>query len=246
MSEQKTASFGDWDKDFEKKEETKSTKSKYMKFEPGSKTVRLAGKYVKFLAYWEPFGRKVITHDSYGSEDPARKAGFYPREFYAIHALDRVDGEVKIIERGKQVFEQFFAYKRVNGVSPNHPEEAPDFVIETVWPKGEKMAAEYKVTAKNKAAPITAEEKEKFRANFTNLEEKYKSESLMNIKAMWDALPEEKKTPPKKVNDKFKGGETTQVPAASTKSEPIQEKREDAPANKEDLFEGEKKEDDLF
>lgn len=245
MSEQKTASYGDWDKDFEKKEEKSSgTKTKYMKFEPGIKTVRLAGKYVKFLAYWEPFGKKVITHKSYGDSDSARKAGYYPREFYAIHAIDRADGEVKIIERGRQVFEQFFAYKEVNAVSPNHPEEAPDFVIETVWPKGVKMAAEYKVTAKNKAAPLTPEEREKFKANFTNLEERYKSESLESIKAMWDALPEEKKTPPKKNNDKNTTAKSE--PKTESKSEPISEKMDNAPADKEDLFEGEKKDDDLF
>jgi hypothetical protein len=205
MSEQLKAEIGEWDKDFVKDENGKEERSNdqrlpFMKFEgPGTYTLRLVGSYVKFLRHWQPFTGRVITHPSYKGSDPAWNAKFYPRLTYAMHVIDRADGQLKLLEKGSSLFEQFSAYKTVNDINPGSKDDGPDWVITVEWPKtkihpkGNKMQAKYKATAKVKPSPITEEEMEMINKSKISLKDFYQSTPLEKIVEMWEALPDEAK-----------------------------------------------------
>lgn len=249
MSEENTNtnfSYGDWDTDFKSKDQNNNNpnggaggerrKTNYIKFDkPGVYQVRLFGKFVKFYSHWQPFDRKVITLKEWSKEDPATVAGFYPRQTWAIHVIDRADGAVKVLEKGKKIFECFANYKMVNNINPASATEAPDFQIKVEWPKGNKRAAVYSVTALAKASPLTKEEIEKCKAEKYPLEAIYKTTPLEKIKELWDALPEEKKIKPA---DEEEGTQTSSKAKATPpkKTEVIAEPMEEAPATKDDLF----------
>lgn len=240
------ANNGDWDTDFptdEQKQERKENaknfkKTEWMKFgSPGSYTIRLAGKFVKYLRYGdEPFGKgvRVITHPSYKGQDPAWEAGFYPRESFAIHMIDRADGKVKILDKGNSIFKAFAKYKKVNDVNPAG-KEGPDFVIDVEWPNGDKRQAKYSVTPKAKPAPFTDAEIELIKANLAPLHEIYKSTELSKINELWAALPSESKKPkPREDKDASKGKTEARVEPKTTPV--IEEKMEESPAETDDLF----------
>jgi hypothetical protein len=240
--ENKNFSYGDWDADF--KENTNQPngnasgerrKTNYMTFDkPGVYQVRLFGKFVKFYSHWQPFDRKIITLKEWSKEDPATVAGFYPRQAWAIHVIDRKDGSVKVLEKGKKIFECFANYKTVNNINPASPTEAPDFQIKVEWPKGNKRAAVYSVTALAKPSPLTKEEIEKCKAEKYPLELMYKTTPLEKIKELWAALPEEKKIKP--VEDEEGNTSKSKTTTAPKKTEVIEEPMDDSPATKDDLF----------
>lgn len=235
------AKKGDWDSDFPSDEEKAAKraangnrkKTEWMKFpKPGAYRVRLVGGYVKFFRHNKPFeNERVITDETYRDQDPAWKGGFYPRETYAIHVIDRADGKLKVLEKGTSIFRAFSTYKKVNGINPAGP-EAPDFNIEVSWPDGNKFQAKYTVTPLAKLQKLTDEELEMCKANKSPLTEIYKSTPLAKIKELWDALPEEKRVPPKK-EDK---AEAPRAKPASKPEPKIEEKMPEAPAESDDLF----------
>jgi len=240
------ANTGDWDSDFptdeekkERKESKNFKKTEWMKFpKPGSYTIRLAGKFVKYLRYGDvPFGRgvRVITHPSYKGEDPAWEAEFYPRESFAIHIIDRADGKVKILDKGNSIFKAFAKYKKVNDVNPAG-KDGPDFVIDVEWPSGDKMQAKYSVTPKAKPAPFTAEEIELIKSNLAPLHEIYKSMELVKIKELWSALPDEAKKPKQREDKEGVKAPAAKVEVKTTPAPVIEEKMEAAPAENDDLF----------
>ena len=224
------AQTASWDDDeFKPREqsEIKFVKIKRMELKQGKNYVRLFGKHVKFFRHWKPFDlkkRPIITSEEYGKEDPARAAGFYPRLTFAIHVIDRADGEIKILEKGGGIFEQLYDYKKVNNINPAHPVDAPDFCI-TV--KGTGLETDYKVTALAKPSPLTEEEKKKASANKYNLEAIYAPTPLEVIKQAWAEIPAADKIKPKKEEKKEENKDTTkkQSPQAE-KKEVIAEKAE--------------------
>lgn len=235
-----TAQKGDWDNDFpsdeEKNKKNGRNKVEWMKFpKPGTYRVRLVGPFVKFLRHNKPFdGERVITHLSYKDKDPAWKAGFYPRETYAIHMFDRNDGnKLKILEKGNSIFRAFSTYKKVNDINPAG-KEAPDFSIEVSWPDGNKFQAKYTVTPLAKIQALNDEEIAAWQSGRAPLNEIYKSTTLEKIQELWGNLPDEKKVPQKKEDAK------TSAPApqkAKAKPEPeIEEAMPEAPAEQDDLF----------
>lgn len=257
--EKSGANHLDWEEDFKNEEKPRSTtdgkKVKYMVFDkPGMYTVRLVGKGVKFLRHWEPFTKggvkqRIITDKKYEGEDKAWAAGFWPRETFAIYLFDRNDNnELKVLEKGKQIFGGFSSFKTVEGINPANPDEAPEFVIEVVWPKGDRRQADYKVTARRAAAPLTAEEKQKYKETFIPLEEFYKSTPLNKINELFDALPEELKIYEKKktaFKDDSKDTAKKAAPAPSTtSSRPAQKVKDNVETNGEDLFDDKKGSDD--
>ena len=205
MSEEnKQASVGDWDNDFPSDEENKSNENQsnnripFMKFDkPKDYTVRLVGNHVKFYRHWQPFTDRVITHPDYKSEDPAWQAKFYPRETFAIHVIDREDGQLKILEKGRSLFKQFARYKLVNEVNPAG-KDGPDWVITVEWPNGNKRQAKYNATPKAKPAPWTEEEIKMIKAKKAPLKDIYATTPLEKIQELWNNLPDEAKIPPKK------------------------------------------------
>ncbi len=211
MSEEEVllAAKGDWDRDFPSDEEKAarrnagSKKAEWMKFpKPGTYRIRLIGPYVKFLRYRDPFdATRVISHPSYKDKDPAWLAGFYPRETYAIHIMDRAEpGKLKLLEKGNGVFKHFQAFRKANDINPAG-KDAPDFQVTVEWPGGNKFQAKYSVVALQKSSPITKEEEELWNRDKSPLNEIYKSTPLEKIVELWNALPEEKKIPPKRDED---------------------------------------------
>lgn len=248
MSDELEARKGDWVNDFPSDEERAAKsdrkKTEWMKFpKPGTYRVRLVGPYVSFLRHNKPFdGVRVITHPSYKEQDPVWQAGFYPRETYAIHVIDRADGKLKILEKGTSIFKAFSTYKKVNEINPAG-KEAPDFSIEVAWPDGNKFQAKYTVTALAKIQPLTTEEAALWTANKAPLPEIYKATSLEKIKELWAALPAEKKVAPKREDFAQKASASAPAPRPSPK---IEESMPEAPAEKDDLFGDSKEGEEAF
>jgi len=245
MSDKTQANVGSWDSDFPPEDEKKSgggegggdaKRLPFMKFEkPGNYTIRLVGNHVKFRRHWAPFTDRVITHDDYKDQDPAWQAGFYPRETFAIHVIDRADGKLKILEKGRSLLKQFASYKIVNEINPAG-KEGPDWVITLEWPAGNKRQAKYSATAKAKAAPFTAEEVEMIKASKAPLIEIYASTPLAKIQELWDALPDEAKIPPKKDENGNEHEDKPKAKPAASKPAKVEETMPDSPAESDDLF----------
>lgn len=194
------ASIGDWDKDYPEQNGGRSEMkpATWMKFDkPGEYVIRLVGKYVTYYRHWKPFAGRVLTHPEYKSEDPAWKAGFYPRKGHAIHVIDRSDGELKILDKSNAFFRNFHDYKKVNDIDPASRTEAPDFVVKVEWPNNNKRQAKYTVIAKQKAAPLSSEEINMVKENQFDLKTIYKSTPLEKIQEMWDQLSPEARIPKK-------------------------------------------------
>ncbi len=211
MSEEnRTAMDASWDTDFggsknnEEKKDGEKKKIKFTKFsKPANYKVRLVGKHVEFLAWWDPFGKQVITHQSYKDNDPAWKSGRYPQKKWAIHILNRTTGEVEVLAKNKKFFEPFALYKAANDINPADLKEAPDFVISVEHPNGDSRQAKYKIMPCQKATPITKEELEQIREHGVKLPEVFKAWTLERIQEAWDALPDDVKV--KKDDDKSFG-----------------------------------------
>ena len=255
MSNQNSANTVNWDEDFNKEErktEGESKKVDFMAFpEPGIYTIRLVGPAVKFHRHWDPFTlvnkkARIFASEAEKDQNLAWKAGFWPRLTYAIHVFDRKDGnKLKVLEKGKSIFDVFANYKKVNDIKPSDPVEAPEFVIEVIWPGNDKRQADYKITPKAKTAPLTNEEKEAYKANHTNLADYYKSTPVDKINEEFNALPEELKIFKKKENTKFdkggkggNGGNDKGKSNSSSSSKPVETIKEKVDTNNgSDLFE---------
>lgn len=243
---------------------------------PGTYTVRLIGGKdipdekdpkkinhkmgaVSFYKYFKPFNviakaekiRAVISHRLYKDEDPAWIAGFYPNKTFAIHVIDRAEGTLKILEKGKTLFNKFANFQTVNDKNPAG-KDAPDFVITVKWPDGTKNSAEYDATAKQSPAPLTEDETKMIRASFNEkeidlakaanenpltwrLKNIYKPTSLEKIKELWSKLSKDQQTPPtrEKSNSKQSASKTVAAPKIE---EPKVPETDDAG---DDLFAGE-------
>ncbi len=231
------AAFVGWDYvPPENNEKSDRPQAEWMRFDKqGDYTVRLVGKAVEFLRHNEPFGKKrIISHESYKDQDPAWKAGFWPRKSNAIHVIDRADGKLKILEKGKTVFYQIRAYKNANPEVDVSGKTSPDFVINVTWPPGDKFQTKYKVTAKAKMNDLSAEELAYAKQNKVDLQSLYKATSLENIIKAWEEVPAEKRIYKKR----DKKDQASGKPAApAPKVEPIEESFEGtSPAESGDLF----------
>jgi hypothetical protein len=83
----------------------------FLKLQPGENKVRIAGKPSMISVHWEKTTdgstRKVICP---GSGCPLCAEGQAPSKRYQVKVIDRVDGEVKILESGPMIFNQVKAY----------------------------------------------------------------------------------------------------------------------------------------
>jgi hypothetical protein len=242
----KAEEFG-WDTNFDNPPKGKGNnekKTEWMDFKkPGSYTVRLVGKGVEFLKYgFKPFGKgaRIITHASYKDEDPAWLAGFYPQRTFAIHVIDRADGKLKVMEKGKTLFKAFAEYMKVNEINPAG-KNGPDWVIKV---EGMGLERTYTATAKAKPSPFTEEEIAMIKESLSPLTKIYKATSLEKIQEAWEKLDDTSKTPPPKKDKDDK--KTPTAGNVSTKpSTPIEEP--EVEAEQEPVIESEKEEeDDLF
>ena len=244
MTEAIRAEECDWATDFKEKDRKPNTnkgqgdrkKMEWMKFDhPGSYVVRLVGKRVMFKKYYKPFGKgtRIITHDNYKDEDPARLAGFYPNNTFAVHIIDRADGHLKILEKGNGLFKYFSEFQQLNNINPGDLKEAPDWSIKVEWPNGKKDKAKYSATATVKMNAITEEERKMIQDTFTEgdikaakdaaakanekpnpllyrLSRIYQTTELAKIKEAWNNLPESAKIPTR--DDDGNRAETSEAP----------------------------------
>lgn len=254
MTEAIKADESDWLADFAEKENNNKDgnqdkkKSEWMRFDkPGQYTIRLVGKGVKFLKYFKPFGKgvRVITHKNYKDEDPAWQAGFYPNDTFAIHVIDRADGKLKILEKGKGLFKHFANYQKINEVNPAG-KNGPDFVVTVEWPNGDKQLAKYTATAKAKPAPFTEQEVEMIKANLAPLRSIYKTSLLEKIKELWEALPPAAKIPVKKESKYNNASKTEDQVEAPKTQKVIEEPARETVSDVADGGDGAEGEDDLF
>ncbi len=246
------AAKGNWDEDFKTDEngkrpgstqKTDQKKAVYVKWDKsGDYRIRLVGPHVKCRKHFKPY--RATVQDNEKDIDPAWLAGFIPQQRYAINVIDRTDGKLKILEKPYEVFKHFANYKSLFHKDPAGM-EGPDFNVKVIIPKGDDgnpnpLKTEYAVT-NLPDAPFTAEEKKMIKAEgLWPLTEIYRSTSAQKMKELWDALPEDKKIPPKK-KEKPADGSTASTPASEkAPATPIEEKMVDAPANADDLFDGSK------
>ena len=250
MSDALLAEKGDWDSliESEKKQQAKSEnndgkrKLEFMSFpNPGQYTVRLVGDHVSFLKHFSPIN--ATTHEDWKGEDPAWKAGFYPRRRYAIHIIDRADGKLKILEKGPGIFKKFSNYKAVKGINPAG-KDGPNFIISVKIPKDSngqfvKRQTEYEVMPDEKA-PLTEEEVAMIKEQgFYDLSKIYSTTPLDKIQEMWDAVPDNQKIPPKKEDEN--SSDSNEKPSKPVSKPAPKEKMPDAPADSgQDIFEDEK------
>lgn len=221
-------------------------KAEWVKFDkPGTYDIRLIGKPVSFFKHGQkPYGvftKRTITHEDYKAQDPAWQAGFFPRKTFAINVIDRRDSKLKVLEKGKTIFESFQNFKTTNDINPADPKEAPDFQIKVIWPNGDKNKAEYTVTPKMKASPLTNDEIESIKASAIDLRQLYKPNELSYIVEQWNQVPEDQRVPPKretKGSGKPTSSGSQSNAATSARANSIREKVE-VPAEssgEEDLF----------
>ena len=254
MTDDLVAEKGNWD-DFELNNNNGDNgsgdlrKARYITFKKaGDYKVRLVGSHVKFRRHWQPFakGARIITHPSYKDDDPAWAAGFYPKETFAIHVIDRRDGELKILEKGKSVFGAFAEYKRLSGVDPAG-KEGPDFNIKVDIKDPEDLrSTSYTVTPLGGPTPLTDDEIKMAKDNVWPLNKMYKSTPLDKIKEEWEKVPEDKRTPPKRESkdEKSKDEKSKDEKSKDEKSGASSEAKPDAKIEEsETASEGD---DDLF
>ena len=240
---------GDWATDFNKREGSNDNNQpenrEKLPFldhkEPGSYLVRLVGKYVTYLTYFEPFrGKRVITHPSYKGKDPAWNAKFYPQKKFAIHVIDRKDGKLKILDASKTLFECFKNYLDTNNCDPTG-KTAPDFSIIVKKIGGKKSTSAMPAGEKN---TLSKEDIDMILAKKVDLKRIYKPKPLETIQKMWDELPEDKKTPAARDDEdgdsKPQNKDQSKPTRTETKPSPeaVEESMPNSPAESgdEDLF----------
>lgn len=267
MTEELKAEKGDWS-DFSNEKKTTTTNSKFRKAEfmkldqPGTYMVRLVGTHVKFRRHWNPI--RALTHDALKDQDPAWKAGFFPKRRYAINVIDKTGiekgetGTLKIMEQGKTIFEAFSLYKETTGIDPTG-KDGPNFAIRVDIPTDDKgrldrLHTTYGVVPLN-AAPFTDAEKKllcktdeegnilkdengKPVSNLYPLSKIFKPDSVEKMMELWDALPDEKKIAPKREDKKFKNSntESKKQPEPITEGEITEEPISTVNASSEELF----------
>lgn len=202
--EELMASVGNWDEKFDNDFSDDSNTLSFMEFKkPGKYQVRFVGDYIKFMQHWNPpFSKPIRTHASYKDKDPAWIAGFFPKTQFAIHVIDRQDNTLKILQRSRTFLKHLMAFRDIEGILPTDEDEAPDFVITVEWPEGDKKRAEYSVTGKRKASPLTEAEKTMFEEKKIDLSKRFAPFRLSYIQEQWDSLPEDKKQSPQVFKNK--------------------------------------------
>lgn len=243
MSENLLAEKSDWDTLNEQKETKKNGSTngtgrrdlQFMTFpKPGNYRIRLVGDMVEFRKHFYPIN--AVTLPSWRGEDPAWKAGFWPKKRYAIHCIDREDGQLKILEKGSGLFEEFSNYKNVKSINPAG-KDGPDFIITVKIPKDDngkyiKRSTEYKVMPDEKT-PLTPEEIAMIKeVGFYDLSTIFKATALEKIQDMWDDLPEHLKTP----KDTKKNSDSKPEKEVPVKAPPSSEMAESPADSGDDIF----------
>lgn len=176
---------------------------------------RVLGNYVQYYKYvvqgQDGKWRSAITEDPDNCPIVA-KHGIRPKETYAVNVLDRADGQIKILEGPRSIFEVFANYHKMTEKNPGGPNGA-DFSVQVTGQKGK----DYYRTDMVKRTPFAAKEAELL-----------KNEGLYKLERIFKA------TPPDKIESVLYGNS---VPAVAAK--PVVSKQEDDRGSASDLLEEE-------
>lgn len=139
-------------------------RSSFMKFEAGKQKVfRPIGKPVTFYKFFiagKSGNKSLVVDPEYKDKAAAvlsAHAGqeFSPSRRFAIHVIDREDGEIKILEQGKMVFDAFADWSQASGgTAPGHGSAGFDWAVTAT---GDGKARRYR-TVPVKQTPLTKEE----------------------------------------------------------------------------------------
>lgn len=158
----------DWESLGGSRDENK--KSAFIKFEAGKQKVfRPIGKPVTFYKFFiaSKSGNKSLVVDPEYKDKAAAMlsahAGqeFSPNRRFAIHVIDREDGEIKILEQGTMIFNAFADWSQASGgTAPGHGQAGFDWAVTAT---GDGKARRYR-TVPVKQTPLTKEEIEAINA----------------------------------------------------------------------------------
>lgn len=151
---------------------------KYLKLESGVNTMRLVSLPYAVEIHWEETNdgaRKRVVCS--GANCPICAAGHAPQKKIQILAIDRKDGEVKILEQGNSVFRQIKGYAMDEDYGPV---DKYDIKIRR---EGSGKETRYTVLASPKKTSLTPEEQDKV-DNFKPLSEINKPKTLEELKEM--------------------------------------------------------------
>lgn len=151
------------------KNKTTAGRRSFVKFESGkAKVVRPIGKAVQFYKMY--VNNRSITVDP-EFKDKARdvlsaKAGeeVIPKHRFAINVIDRDDGQIKILEGGTRIFNNFANWSKANNNVAPGGNSGWDW---SILPEGEKLSRQYTVTPV-RPAPFSNEESAKAKAELAN------------------------------------------------------------------------------
>lgn len=151
---------------------------------PGSFRIRPLGQPVRFQKYFTKKDgevRTAITEDEETCEVKVRHPELKANKRYAIYVVDREDGQVKIMEFPKTVFQAFQEWWRNTNIEPGSGQAGFDWSI-TI--KGSGLQTRYQATP-IMAVPLTDEEIVAAKAEFSNnpLEDLYKANSSDEIES---------------------------------------------------------------
>lgn len=126
-------------KDYQPQE--KQQLSGYVKLEQGNNKIRIVSEPFDFCNHYDDGMKKVFLCVGKKHNCPYCLKGIKPRPQYAVWAIDRADGEVKMFQYGTQIHNQLveLAKSEEYGFDDEMPYDI------TIVKKGEKLDTEYKV-----------------------------------------------------------------------------------------------------
>ena len=172
----------DWESVGDGSGKGKKGKSNFMKLVAGTYQVRPIGAPVEFSKFMvqgsDGKWRSAVCVDA--DDNPVSlKHNIKPTPRYAVVAIDRADGEIKILEAGVSVFKEFRAYFKYTGKNPGGKQGA-DFRIVV---EGSGRTKRY-TTSLVRATPITDEESASLKEMFPNGLDGY-------LEKVYEATPDE-------------------------------------------------------
>jgi len=193
------ASEVDWDSVANNAQKGKgTTKGKYVKFQDGTvKIIRPLGKAVMFYKFFEN-DRSIVVDPEYKSEAAAKLSAHFGKEIrptlrYAINVIDREDQQIRILEGGSTIFDQFANWSQGSGVKPGS-DAGWDWRIAA---SGKGLNRKY-VCSPIKPMPFTSEETHRIKdlKEHYTLKEEYKGTPLDEVVA---AMTNDKSSGPEPV-----------------------------------------------
>jgi len=179
------ASEVDWNSSFSTEPGNKKGSSdKFIKFSAGTKkTLRPIGSPVRFIKFFVN-GRSLVVDPEYKESAAAKLSAHFGEEVkpqlrYAINVIDRDDGQIRILEQGHSVFENFANWSFANDNRQPGGSVAMDWVIKA---QGDGLQRRYSVTPV-KETRLTEEEIHRIRdlREHHSLKEVFKGCSINEI-----------------------------------------------------------------